>query len=233
MALAYLERNLAWSSLVAVPSVLVLERISGSALGHAIGIERQELVSMEVEDAILSIQIQEGVTDARFGQEVVKALHVRVVLQLLFVLDVHDIQHRQPVLSRFLLPAELNQNRHKASHCRIAEDVEDAVVEALDHERALGAYVKSFAQLVEAIGLVSPWKPAFSNAFGLGDDFTELDFVLVVGFRRSFSFFRHLYLLFFARCLQLLLLAATLAALVVIVVVVDIALLYCRAPFPG
>jgi hypothetical protein len=64
------------------------------------------------------------------------------------------------------------------------------------------------------------------------DDFSELDFVLVVGFRRSFSIFRHLYLLFFARFL-LLLLAATLTALVVIVVVVDIALLFCRAPFPG
>jgi hypothetical protein len=67
---------------VAVPSLLVLESIF---LGHAIGIERQEMVSMEVEDAILSIQIQEGATDARIGQEVVEALHVRVVLQLLFV----------------------------------------------------------------------------------------------------------------------------------------------------
>jgi hypothetical protein len=72
---------------VAVPSVLVLGSIF---LGHAIGVLRQELVSMVVEDAILSMQIQEGVTDARFGQEVVKALHVRVVLQLLFVLGVHD-----------------------------------------------------------------------------------------------------------------------------------------------
>jgi hypothetical protein len=42
---------------------------------------------MEVEDAILVIQIQEGVTDARFGQELVKALHVRVGLQLLLVLS--------------------------------------------------------------------------------------------------------------------------------------------------
>jgi hypothetical protein len=48
MALAHLERNLAWSRLMAVPSVLVLESIF---LGHAIGIERQEMVSMEVEDA--------------------------------------------------------------------------------------------------------------------------------------------------------------------------------------
>ena len=75
---------------MAVPSILVLESIRG---GHAVGVERQELVSMAVEDAILSIQIQEGVIDARFGQEVVKALHVRVVLQLLFVLGVHDRQH--------------------------------------------------------------------------------------------------------------------------------------------
>jgi hypothetical protein len=112
MALAHLERNLAWSSLVAGPSVLLLGSIQ---LGHAVGVERQESVSMAVEDAILAIQIQEGVTDARFGQERVKALH-----------------------------------------CRIAEDVEGAVVEAL------GIYVKSFAQLPDAIGLVLPWRPAFS-----------------------------------------------------------------------
>jgi hypothetical protein len=39
-----------------------------------------------VEDAIKAIQIHEGCPDARFGQELVNALHVRVVLQLLFVL---------------------------------------------------------------------------------------------------------------------------------------------------
>ena len=180
---------------------------------------------MVVKEAIKAIQIHEGCPDARFVQELVNALHVRVVLQLLFVLGVHDRQHRHPVPSRFLLPAELNQNGRKALHCRIAEDVEEAVVEALD------VIVKSFAQLPDAIGLVCPWRPACNNVFGLEDDFSELGFVLVVGFRRSFSIFRHRYLLFFARFL--LLRAATLTALVVIVVVVDIALLCCRAPSPG
>jgi hypothetical protein len=52
---------------------------------------------MAVEDAILAIQIQESVTDARFGQELVKALHVRVVLQLLFVLGVHGLAVRGEV----------------------------------------------------------------------------------------------------------------------------------------
>ena len=56
------------------------------------------------------------------------------------------------------------------------------------------------------------------------DDVSELDIVLVVGFRRSFSIFRHLYLLFFAHFL-LLLPRAALTALVVIVVLVDIVLL--------
>jgi hypothetical protein len=225
MALAHLERNLAWSSRVAESYVLLLGSIQ---LGHAVGVERQELVSMVVEDAILAIQIQESVTDARFGQELVKALHVgsafSCFLYFVFVTCSTDILF----LVDFFFPLGLisNQNRRKALHCRIAEDVEGAVVEALD------VCVSSFAQLPDAIGLVLPWRPAFSNAFAIEDDFSELDFVLVVGFRRSFSIFRHLYLLYFARFL-LLLLAATLAALVVIVVVVDIALLFCRAPFPG
>jgi hypothetical protein len=72
--------------------------------------------------------------------------------------------------------------------------------------------------------LVWPWVPACNNVFGLEDDFTELDFVLVVGFRRSFSRLSSASL-FFADCLLLLFRAATPTALVVIVVLVDIALL--------
>jgi hypothetical protein len=68
---------------------------------------------MVVEDAILSIQIQEGVTDARFGQA---GSSFSCSLYLLCITDSTDI---------------LNQNRRKALHCRIAEDVEDAVVEVL------------------------------------------------------------------------------------------------------
>jgi hypothetical protein len=93
----------------------------------------------------------------------------------------------------------------------------------------MSSLLRSF--LPDTTGLVCPWRPACNNVFGLEDDFSELGFVLVVGFRRSFSIFRHLYLLFFARFL--LLRAATLTALVAIVVVVDIALICCRAPSPG
>jgi hypothetical protein len=48
---------------------------------------------MAVEDAIKAIQIREGCPDARIDQELVNALHIRVVLQLLFVLLVHYRQH--------------------------------------------------------------------------------------------------------------------------------------------
>jgi hypothetical protein len=80
------------------------------------------------------------------------------------------------------------------NHCRIADDVEDAVAEALEHVCG-----NSFSQLLDAIVLVWTSRLAFSNAFALEDDVSELDYGLVVGFRRSFSFFRHLFLLFFVR----------------------------------
>ena len=87
------------------------------------------------------------------------------------------------------------------NHCRIADDVEDAVAEALEHVCG-----NSFSQLLDAIVLVWTSRLAFSNAFALEDDVSELDYGLVVGFRRSFSFFCHPFLLFFARCFLLLLL---------------------------
>jgi hypothetical protein len=53
VVLARRERNLAWSSLVTAPCVLLL---GSTLLGHAIGIGRQESVSMVVEDAINAIK---------------------------------------------------------------------------------------------------------------------------------------------------------------------------------